>query len=82
MRIFRPDYVLDEVKELITAKMGSQFIEPPSFSIAKAYAQSAPHIPIIFVLSPGVDPLAYLYKLAEEKQMKVNKHTFFLLLFG
>ncbi len=72
VRIFRPDYVLNEIKELIATKMGSQFIVPPEFSLSNSYEQSAPHIPIIFVLSPGVDPLAHLNKLAEENDIKVR----------
>ncbi len=49
--------------------MGSKFTEPPAFSLSTSFENSAPHIPLIFILSPGVDPLSHLFKLAHEKKM-------------
>ncbi len=49
--------------------MGSKFTEPPAFSLSASFENSASHIPLIFILSPGVDPLSHLFKLAHEKNM-------------
>jgi dynein heavy chain len=38
-------------------------------------ADSIPSTPIIFVLSPGADPIAYLMALAAEKGMKDKLRT-------
>lgn len=70
LRIFRPDRIIAAVQRFITEQLGSKFTEPPSFSLANSYKDSTPYIPLIFVLSPGVDPLMHLYKLADEFGMR------------
>ena len=46
--------VIDFVKD----KLGEKFVDPPPFDLAKSYADSNATIPLIFVLSPGADPMA------------------------
>lgn len=53
--------------------MSSQFVEPPAFNINVSYNDSSASVPLLFILSPGVDPLNHLYKLAAEKEMTGNK---------
>ena len=72
LRIFRPDRVLSAVQKFIVEYMGSKFTEPPSFNLASSYKDSSPSNPLIFILSPGVDPLIHLYKLAEEKGLTTD----------
>jgi len=37
--------------------MGKFFTEPPLFDIAEGYKSSTKETPIIFILTPGSDPL-------------------------
>ncbi len=53
--------------------MGSQFVEPPAFNINLSFNDSSAPIPLLFILSPGVDPLNHLFKLAIENEMSGNK---------
>ena len=61
------------IQKFISENMGSIFVEPPAFNISLSYNDSSASIPLLFILSPGVDPLSHLYKLATETQMTGNK---------
>lgn len=47
--------------------MGQKYIEPPSFDLADTYKDSNCCSPLIFILSPGADPMSSLIKFAEDK---------------
>jgi len=58
------------VKEFVKTELGAHFIESPLFDLVGCLEDSSNVTPIIFVLSPGADPIAYLIALAEAKGMK------------
>eukprot|EP01107_Rhizomastix_libera_P011726 TRINITY_DN2935_c0_g1_i3.p1 TRINITY_DN2935_c0_g1~~TRINITY_DN2935_c0_g1_i3.p1 ORF type:complete len:3350 (-),score=861.62 TRINITY_DN2935_c0_g1_i3:62-10111(-) len=69
LRCVRADGITAAIQEFITANLGQKFIEPPEFDLAGSYKDSAPDIPLIFVLSPGADPQAELMRFADEMRM-------------
>ncbi|KAG8439501.1 hypothetical protein GDO86_005633 [Hymenochirus boettgeri] len=69
LRCIRPDKVIPAVQQFITEKMGSTYIETPTFDLHQSFLDSSPSTPLIFILSPGVDPLELLMKFAEEQEM-------------
>jgi dynein heavy chain len=74
LRVFRTDRVYKVIKDFIIDHMGSDhYVKPPTLQFSNVYAQSTENTPIVFILSPGADPLADMYKLAEEKGMTQNK---------
>ncbi|KAI9202130.1 dynein heavy chain and region D6 of dynein motor-domain-containing protein [Polychytrium aggregatum] len=66
-RIMRPERVVPGIQEYIKIKMGHKFIEPPNFNLAESFDDSSNRTPLIFILSPGVDPMAQLLKFADDK---------------
>ncbi|XP_041458176.1 dynein heavy chain 3, axonemal-like isoform X7 [Lytechinus variegatus] len=67
LRMIRPDKVVPAVQNFIIKAMGQAYIEPPTFDLAKSYVDSSYFTPLIFVLSPGADPMNVLMKFAVEK---------------
>ncbi|XP_069874841.1 dynein axonemal heavy chain 12 isoform X3 [Dipodomys merriami] len=73
LRCLRPDKITPAITNYVTDKLGKKFVEPPPFDLAKSYLDSNCTIPLIFVLSPGADPMASLLKFANDKSMSGNK---------
>ncbi|XP_021341821.1 dynein heavy chain 12, axonemal-like isoform X1 [Mizuhopecten yessoensis] len=73
LRVIRPDKVNPSITNFVREKLGKKFVEPPPFDLAKSYADSNCCSPLIFVLSPGADPIMALLKFAEDKGFGGNK---------
>ena len=71
IRAFRPDKVVPAITEYVGKEMGSRFVDPQPFDLESCFADSSPGIPLVFILSPGSDPMANLLKFAESKTVKV-----------
>jgi len=69
LRCIRADKVVPAVMKFITEKIGQKFIEPPSFDLLAGYRDSSCTTPLLFVLTPGADPMTELIRVAEELGM-------------
>lgn len=67
IKIIRPDKLLICVFQFIEKTLGGQYVSPPPFDLYKSYADSNNLCPLIFILSPGADPIMALNKFAERK---------------
>uniref|UniRef100_A0A8D2M0S0 Dynein axonemal heavy chain 2 n=1 Tax=Varanus komodoensis TaxID=61221 RepID=A0A8D2M0S0_VARKO len=75
VRSLRPDRVAFCVTAFIVSNLGSQFVEPPVLNMKSVVDDSTTKTPLIFVLSPGVDPSSSLLQLAEQSGMAQRFHA-------
>ena len=74
VRSIRPDRVSFCATTFIINNLGQKFVEPPNLDVSDVLADSSPRTPLIFVLSPGVDPTASLTQLAARNNMQEKFH--------
>lgn len=70
LRCFRTDRVNFAIRNYVEHFMKKEFIENKPTILKEVFEESKPTEPIIFVLSPGVDPTANLKKLADDRQVQ------------
>lgn len=58
LRCLRPDKMESSVAKFVNSKLGKKFVQPPPFDLNKSYMDSNSTVPLVFVLSPGADPMA------------------------
>uniref|UniRef100_A0A8B9XJL0 Dynein axonemal heavy chain 2 n=1 Tax=Bos mutus grunniens TaxID=30521 RepID=A0A8B9XJL0_BOSMU len=75
VRSLRQDRVAFCVTSFIVSNLGSRFIEPPVLNMKLVMEDSAPRTPLVFILSPGVDPTSALLQLAEHTGMAQRFHA-------
>jgi dynein heavy chain len=80
IKVFRPDKVIFGVRDFVVNALGPAFLRPTPFNagtLRDVYEMSKPSrtnnlrvaTPIVFVLSPGADPMGYIHKLAKDYKM-------------
>lgn len=69
LRTLREGKMMQGVKAFVSTELGAKFIESPPFDLDGASNDSTNTTPVIFVLSPGADPIADLIALAKSKGM-------------
>lgn len=69
VRCLRPDRVIFACTSYVANNLGRKYVEPPVLDLAEVFGDSTAASPLIFVLSPGVDPTEALRKLGAERGM-------------
>ena len=67
---FREEKLIFAIKHFIEITFGKRFLESPPFNVATAYDDSLKTTPLIFILSPGANPVKFLRDFA--KEMNIN----------
>jgi len=60
IKTIRPDRVLFSASLFIKEKLGENYVTSQTFSLESVYSDSSKLMPVIFILSPGVNPMDQL----------------------
>jgi len=69
IKVLRGEKLILAVKKYVKDTLGPIFIESPPFNLKAAFEDSTATTPLIFILSPGADPMTALLNLAKEREM-------------
>lgn len=67
LRCVRADKLVPAIQDYVEKHMDKRFIDPPVFDLGGSFADSDSCTPLVFVLSPGADPMTALIKFAESR---------------
>ncbi len=73
IRGLRLDRALFSMAKFVTANIGPEFVDPPAFDLKLVHETSTCKAPLIFVLSPGVDPTAGIVQLAKQLEIPFSQ---------
>jgi len=72
VRCIRPDRVPTAVSLYVATKLDPKFVEPPPLDLEQIYEESTSVTPLLFVLTPGMDPMAQLKSLANSRHAQLQ----------
>ena len=75
VRCLRSDRVVFAATAYVEHSMGRKYVEPPVLDLNESVMDSTTSSPLIFVLSPGVDPTYNLQQLAASKGLQNKLFT-------
>ncbi|CAM9229232.1 unnamed protein product [Discosporangium mesarthrocarpum] len=72
LRCIRPDKVALGVQDFVVKEMGDKFVKPPVFDLGACFDDSSCVTPLVFILSPGSDPMGAVLKASDSMGIKVS----------
>jgi dynein heavy chain len=72
LRVFRPDRLHPCLAKFVGKALGHEFVDRPAVDLHSLYAQTNPVTPVIFVLSPGVDPTTQVGQLSHNVGVEMD----------
>lgn len=70
IRCLRKDRMLIVITNYVRSVMGDRYVEPPFLDLKEVVTLSCNTTPLLFILSPGVDPIEALKQVARDFKME------------
>ena len=72
IKTLREEKLIFAIKHFIEKNFGKKYLESPPFSVSNAFDDSVKTTPLIFILSPGANPVNFLRQFSKEKNIKMT----------
>ncbi|KAJ3321819.1 Dynein heavy chain 6, axonemal [Boothiomyces sp. JEL0866] len=72
VKVLREEKVVPSAIEFVKRNLGPEYIDIPPLDLSKAYKDTNPATPLIFILSTGSDPVTQLMKFAGSPKMNMQ----------
>jgi len=72
LRAIRGDKVVSAMQNFVLEHMGENFVKPPPFDLQSCYDDSSAMIPLVFILSPGSDPMGAVIRAGDQLGINVD----------
>ena len=82
LRAIRPDRLTNALNLFVSENLGSEFVEQPPFNMEQTYLEMKPHVPIFFVLFPGVDPTVDVEQIGQKYGFTSDNQKFINISMG
>ncbi|XP_038654802.1 dynein heavy chain 14, axonemal-like [Scyliorhinus canicula] len=66
IKVLRPECLIAAVREFVAQKLGAEFLPSPAVNLQDAFDETDAYTPLIFLLSPGTDPVTQVVRFAKE----------------
>lgn len=76
--VLKPELLVIAIKSYVHKTLGTEFTKSKETTLSAVFQNMTPSTPLIFVLSPGSDPMRALQKFAQEKEFTAKLHSFSL----
>eukprot|EP00826_Nyctotherus_ovalis_P044802 TRINITY_DN4876_c0_g2_i1.p1 TRINITY_DN4876_c0_g2~~TRINITY_DN4876_c0_g2_i1.p1 ORF type:complete len:240 (-),score=58.48 TRINITY_DN4876_c0_g2_i1:18-737(-) len=75
LKVLREEKLMAVIVKYVNDVLGTKFTVSPPYNLGDCFGDSTNVTPLIFVLSPGADPMIYLQGLARDKDMDTRLKT-------
>jgi dynein heavy chain len=82
IQALRPDRLVHAISTFVRNEIGSKFLVARRIRLSKVYEDSSPQVPILFLLSPGVDPVKDVEALGEIHEIHYENRKLALVCLG
>jgi dynein heavy chain len=72
LRTVRSDKLILAIQQFVSQVMTDKFIKPPPFDLQACYNDSSAIVPLVFILSPGSDPMGAVFRATEQLKTSVD----------
>lgn len=70
LRVFHLHRVREGLRIFVTDSLGKEFVAPPPLILGKVFRESSPLSPLIFIITPGIDPQDEIIGVATSMEME------------